>query len=75
MRNVKTVSTRTPEQAREALEAQGISVATWARENGIPYGTAYQVITGVKKGRRGDAHRAAVLLGIKAGTIAENSTP
>lgn len=60
---------RTPAQAREDLEAQGISIAQFARDHRLPYGTVYQVLTGDKKGRRGDAHRAAVLLRLKAGVI------
>ena len=30
--------------------------------------TTYQVLAGRKKGRRGEAHRVAVLLGMKLGT-------
>lgn len=59
----------TPAQAREALDRQGKSIAEFAREHGLYESTVYQVLTGHKKGRRGEAHRAAVLLGIKAGTF------
>lgn len=31
--------------------------------------TCYQVLSGVKKGTRGESHRAAVLLGIKEGVV------
>ena len=67
----KAAKLRTPAEARAHLDSQGISVADFARTHALPYGTLYQVLTGKKKGRRGDAHRAAVLLGIKAGQIAE----
>lgn len=60
---------RTADEARQHLEQQGISVADFARSIELPYSTVYQVITGQKKGRRGDAHRAAVALGMKIGTI------
>lgn len=46
-----------------------MSVAAFARQHELPYGIVYQVLTGKKKGRRGAAHRAAVLLGIKAGIV------
>lgn len=69
--STKAAKTRTPAEARAHLESQGISVASFARTHGLPYGTLYQVLTGEKKGRRGEAHRAAVLLGIKAGEIIE----
>lgn len=62
---------RTPEQAKEHLEQQGISVAEFARTNNLPYGIVYQVLSGKKKGRRGAAHKAAVLLGIKHGVVGE----
>jgi len=71
MSNVNGTQTRTPEAARAHLERQGISVAEFARTHSLPYSTVYQVLTGDKKGRRGDAHRAAVLLGIKAGEISD----
>jgi len=69
MTNVNKPKTRTPEAARADLERQGISVAEFARTHSLPYGIVYQVLTGDKKGRRGESHRAAVLLGIKAGEI------
>lgn len=69
MSNVNGTQTRTPEAARADLERRGISVAEFARTHSLQYSTVYQVLTGDKKGRRGEAHRAAVLLGIKAGEI------
>lgn len=59
----------TLKQAREALDRQGLSIADFAREHGLDEPTVYQVLAGRKKGRRGEAHRVAVLLGIKAGTF------
>lgn len=60
---------KTREQVREELDREGKSIRAWAREHGIPDRTVYEVLAGRKKGRRGDAHRAAVLLGIKDGVI------
>lgn len=57
----------TPEEARAKLEARGESVAAFARRQKIKPIAVYQVLYGLKKGRRGEAHRAAVALGIKAG--------
>ena len=59
----------TPAQAREALDREGKSIADFARENGLDEPTVYQVLAGRKQGRRGEAHRAAVLLGLKAGNF------
>ncbi|GJN53071.1 hypothetical protein TUM20286_28230 [Pseudomonas tohonis] len=58
-------ATRTPAQAKAWLEAQGITVKDFAERNGLDQSTTYQVLAGKKKGRRGEAHKAAVALGIK----------
>ena len=61
--------TYAPEQAckaaRERLERQGITIRAFAEEHGLHESTVYAVINGQKKCLRGQAHRAAVLLGIK----------
>jgi gp16 family phage-associated protein len=54
-------------QAQKQLTAAGMSVAEWARKHGTNRSMTYQVLRGEKKGRRGEAHRIAVLLGIKQG--------
>lgn len=54
-------------QARQQLDARGESVADFARRHGIKPAAVYHVLYGIKKGRRGEAHRAAVALGVKAG--------
>ena len=60
---------RTAAQARAWLDQQGKSVQEFAREHGVDPATTYQVLAGRKKGRRGEAHRVAVLLGMKLGII------
>lgn len=61
------------EQARKAARAKisalGISVREWAEQNQVDESTAYAVLNGQKKCLRGQAHRAAVLLGIKEGVV------
>lgn len=69
MRKHKANGLKTKEQARVALEEQGVSIAEFARKHDLPYPTVYQVLSGHKKGRRGQAHNAAVLLGMKRGTV------
>lgn len=58
-----------PKQAKAALERRGQSVAEWARQHDVDLATTYQVLDGKKKGKRGEAHKIAVLLGIKDGEI------
>ena len=63
------------EQARNAARARisaiGLSIREWAEKNEIAESTVYAVLNGQKKCLRGKAHRAAVLLGIKEGEVAQ----
>jgi len=60
---------KTVQQVREDLDKQGISIAEFARTNDLDLRAVYLVLGGRNKGRRGDAHKAAVALGLKAGTV------
>ena len=53
------------QEARKRLEEQGISVKQFAQHHNLHPSTVYAVLLGQKKCLRGEAHRAAVLLGIK----------
>ncbi|NUU34655.1 DNA-binding protein [Pseudomonas sp. C2B4] len=56
-------------QAREALEKRGQSAKDFAKLHDLNASTVYAVLSGQSHCRRGEAHRAAVLLGIKDGVI------
>lgn len=62
-------ATITPEQAREALNRKGMSIAEFSRKHELNKNLVSDLLNGRIKGRRGEAHRAAVLLGIKDGVI------
>lgn len=64
-----------PEQARAALDRKGMSLAQFARLHGLNKNLVSDLLNGRKKGHRGEAHRAAVLLGIKEGEAASPSSP
>jgi gp16 family phage-associated protein len=64
---------RTAAQAKAWLEQQGKSVQEFARENSVDPATTYQILSGRKKGRRGESHKVAVLLGMKIGVIPATS--
>ena len=51
----------------EDFDRRGLSVAEWSREHELSRHIVYQVLHGKIKGRRGQAHKAAVLLGLKEG--------
>ncbi|MDD2722209.1 MAG: DNA-binding protein [Gallionella sp.] len=55
----------TPQLAKEKLAQQGITAIDFAKENKLNYKTLLAVLNGTNKGRYGEAHRAAVALGIK----------
>ncbi|WP_296187930.1 DNA-binding protein [Pseudomonas sp. UBA1879] len=57
--------------AREALERRGQTVKDFATQHQLNPSTVYAVLSGQSHCRRGEAHRAAVLLGIKDGVIAQ----
>ena len=59
----------TPEQARAALDLEGKSIAKFSREHALNKNLVSDLLNGRKKGKRGEAHRAAVLLGIKDGVV------
>lgn len=61
------------EQARAELIRHGINVAEFCRTHDLSPQLVYDLLAGRKKGLRGEAHRAAVLLGIKDGVIDEHA--
>lgn len=54
-------------QARAELSRKGVTIREWADANGVKRATAYNLLCGRLTGNRGEAHRAAVLLGVKLG--------
>lgn len=55
----------TPELLKKSLQRQGKSLADFARERGVEYHLAVQLVNGFSKGARGKSHEAAVKLGLK----------
>lgn len=55
-----------PDQARDNLRANGITVTEWSRKHGFDRYTVTDLLRGKRKGLWGEAHRAAVALGLKA---------
>jgi gp16 family phage-associated protein len=58
-------SVKTPEEAKQALYAKGITLSQFAAKHGFKYRTVSEVIRGVNKGLYGDGHKVAVALGLK----------
>lgn len=64
---------RTPEEVKADFARKGISLSAWARQNGIHPKQVHDVLSGRTRGKYGDAHKIAVLLGIKDGEIIEGT--
>lgn len=62
---------RTPDEVRAEFKRKGISIAAWAAANGFSSQMVFEVLGGRKKCSRGQSHKIAVLLGLKAGEIVE----
>lgn len=56
---------QTPATARQWLEAHGVAVADLARRNELDRTTLVDLLRGKQRGLRGQAHRGAIVLGLK----------
>lgn len=56
---------KTPAQVKADFEARGITIVEWAKNNDFPPQLVYQLLNGLAKGRRGQAHDCAIALGLK----------
>lgn len=60
---------KTAIEVKEEFRRRGITVAGWAREHGFSRVAVMRVLSGKARGYWGDAHRIAVMLGVKDGEI------
>lgn len=56
---------QTPETAHQWLSAHGVNVSELARQHRVPRNTLVDLLRGKQKGRRGQAHKGAIVLGLK----------
>jgi gp16 family phage-associated protein len=56
------------DEIRQRFDAAGVSVSDWAQAHGLERQVVYSLLAGRTRGRRGEAHRAAVALGMKRGS-------
>jgi gp16 family phage-associated protein len=57
---------KTPDQVRREFREKGVTLTEWAKANGFPLSAVNAVLIGHNKGYRGQSHKIAVALGIKA---------
>lgn len=56
---------KSPEACAAYLRAHGVNVSELARTHNLPRLVLVDLLRGKRKGHRGQAHRAAILLGLK----------
>lgn len=64
-------TTKTAQQVREEFIRAGVNVTEWARTHGFARMTVVDVMRGRSQGLRGEAHKVAVALGLKAGEVVD----
>ena len=52
-------------EVKERFAFKGVCMTDWARRRGFAIQTVYDVVNGRLAGKRGEAHRVAVALGLK----------
>ncbi|MCL1558326.1 DNA-binding protein [Xanthomonas nasturtii] len=70
-----TPPTRTTDEARTWLRANGITIAAFARKHGLSRDVVGDLLLGRTVGNFGDTHRAAVLLGLKPNPDSATQSP
>lgn len=63
----------TPKQVKELFYAYGIAFSAWETHFEFSPGYSSRMLNVVQKAVRGETHKAAVLLGLKIGTIVESN--
>jgi gp16 family phage-associated protein len=57
---------RTPAEARAWLQRHGVTMTEWARRHGFKPDIVFALLEGKTRGQWGEAHEAAILLGLRA---------
>lgn len=68
-------NTTTPKAIREGLSRLGKTQADLAGELGVKPSIVRGLLYGTLKGRSGESHKVAVLLGLKDGLVVAGDTP
>lgn len=63
--NVPTIRAKTPQEAKQLLQAKGVTLKQFAAKHDFDYRTVSEVVRGVNKGLYGEGHKVAVAFGLK----------
>lgn len=63
--NIPTIRAKTPQEAKQLLQASGVTLKQFAAKHDFDYRTVSEVVRGVNKGLYGEGHKVAVAFGLK----------
>lgn len=63
--NLPTVHAKTPQEAKQQLQAKGVTLKEFADAHKFNYRVVSEVVRGVNKGHYGEGHKVAVAFGLK----------
>ena len=66
---------RTPSEAREWLARHGVTISCWARSKGFRPSVVASLLAGRTRGQWGEAHQAAIRLGLRPAPSADEAHP
>ena len=66
---------RTAPEAREWLQRHGVTISAWARSHGFKPSVVASLLAGRTRGQWGEAHEAAIQLGLRQAPDAEEPHP
>lgn len=69
---MKQKQLKTREEVLADFANKGISIRSWALENGMSPSVVHAVLKGRLTGRIGESHKAAVKLGLKNGKVLQS---
>jgi gp16 family phage-associated protein len=62
----------TSDEVRAEFRRKGVSISQWATANGFNTNLVFDVLSGRKKGVRGQCHKIAVRLRLKRGEVVDD---
>lgn len=72
---MQTNSLRSPADVREWLGRHGVTISEWSRVHGFKPGVVFSLLSGRVRGSWGEAHEAAIALGLRAAPSGDEPHP
>lgn len=72
---MSSAKVRTPDEARAWLARHGVTITAWARSHGFKPAVVAALLAGRTRGEWGEAHEAAIRLGLRPGPDVNEAHP